>query len=84
MWKFSNKRTENTINITTKKIELRDESMLDRIDERFREQKRDFQKISDDLLKALNTHTEDINKNRVSIAKLEATIEYLKEQLNNK
>ena len=84
MWKFSNKKIENNMDIITKEIGLRDESMLDRIDESFREQKQDFQEISDALLKALNTHTEGINKNRNSMTKLEATIEYLKEQLNNK
>ena len=82
MWKFSNKRTENNINIIIKEFELRDKSMLDKIDERFKEQRRDFQKLYDDLLKALNNHTEDINKNRVSIAKLEASIDYIKEQIN--
>ena len=83
MWKLlSTKRTENNINITTKEIELRDENMLDRIDEKFREQKQDFQKISDDLLKALNTHTQDIKINSINIGKLETAIEYLKEQIN--
>ena len=81
MWKLlSNKRTENNINITTKEIELRDESMLDRIDEKFREQKQDFEKISDDLLKAINTHSQDIKANSINIGKLETAIEYIKEE----
>ena len=81
MWKLlSNKRTENNINITTKEIELRDESMLDRIDEKFREQKQDFEKISDDLIKAINTHSQDIKANSINIGKLETAIEYIKEE----
>jgi len=67
--------------------------MLDRIDEKFKEQKEtfdekfkeqkeDFKNISDKLVENLGNNRTDINKNIVNIAKLEQSADYLKEYLN--
>ena len=82
MWKLlSSKKESNStnINIGTSEIELRETNLLERIDEKFKEQKQDFKEISDNIIANLDTSKKDISKHTADIIKLEQKADFQKQ-----